>query len=229
MTLARAWLRDRSPPSSARLTGRGSAQPADTERTTTSGSSGRRVRGGQHRRTPGCGSGSSRQRTLRRCPVPQPPGTAQVHRRVRHPVAGRLLVRRPLRPPAARHRHRALPPVRAGDRPRLRGQRPSRLPPAVCWPPARRRPRTARPRCRGCPTTSRPCAGSCSHPNACPASSRLTAATGSATGPETPWFPGCWPLPLLLVSSTSEARRRMGNDGAGDHRGGPAARGGLQG
>jgi hypothetical protein len=81
----------------------------------------------------------------------------------------------------------------------------------------------------GCRPTSRRCAGSSSHASACPASSRLTAATGSATGPETPWFPGCWPLPLLLVSSTSEARRRMGNDGAGDHRGGPPVRGGLQG
>jgi hypothetical protein len=72
MTLARAWLRDRLAPSSTRLTGRGSTQPADTDRTTTSGSS---VRGGQHRPDTDRGFGSSgRQRTLRRCPVPQPPG-----------------------------------------------------------------------------------------------------------------------------------------------------------
>jgi hypothetical protein len=36
-------------------------------------------------RSPDRGSGSSRQRTLRRCPVPQPPDTPQVHRRPRHP------------------------------------------------------------------------------------------------------------------------------------------------
>jgi hypothetical protein len=47
MALARAWLRDRlTPGSSARRTGRG-VQPADTGRTTTSGSSGRSVHGGQ--------------------------------------------------------------------------------------------------------------------------------------------------------------------------------------
>jgi hypothetical protein len=96
------------------------------------------------------------------------------------------------------------------------------------WPPASTPPKPTVGRSPGCRPTSRRCAGSCSRASACPASSRLTAATGSATGPETPWFPGCWPLPLLLVSSTSEARRRMGNDGAGDHRGGPPTRGGLQ-
>ena len=42
-------------------------------------------------------------------------------RPVRHPVAGRMLVRRPVRAPAARHRPRALARVRARDRRRLRG------------------------------------------------------------------------------------------------------------
>ena len=42
-------------------------------------------------------------------------------RPVRHPVPRRLLVRRPVRAPPARHRPRALAPLRAGDRRRLRG------------------------------------------------------------------------------------------------------------
>ena len=46
---------------------------------------------------------------------------AAAQRPVRHPVARRLLVRRPLRPPPARHRPRALPRVRARDHRRLRG------------------------------------------------------------------------------------------------------------
>ena len=46
---------------------------------------------------------------------------AAAQRPVRHPVARRLLVRRAVRPPAARHRHRALARVRARDRARLRG------------------------------------------------------------------------------------------------------------
>ena len=44
--------------------------------------------------------------TLGTLPAPQLRGRA-AQRPVRHPVARRLLVRRPLRPPAARHRHRA--------------------------------------------------------------------------------------------------------------------------
>ena len=42
-------------------------------------------------------------------------------RPLRHPEPRRLLVRRPLRPPAARHRPRPLPRVRARDHRRLRG------------------------------------------------------------------------------------------------------------
>ena len=42
-------------------------------------------------------------------------------RPLRHPVARRLLVRGTLRPPTARHRHRAQPRVRARDHRRLRG------------------------------------------------------------------------------------------------------------
>ena len=45
--------------------------------------------------------------TARALPAPQLRGRA-AQRPVRHPVPRRLLVRRPLRPPAARHRHRAL-------------------------------------------------------------------------------------------------------------------------
>ena len=46
---------------------------------------------------------------------------AAAERPVRHPVPGRLLVRRPVRAPAAGHRPGALARVRAGDRARLRG------------------------------------------------------------------------------------------------------------
>ena len=53
-------------------------------------------------------------------PPPQLRGRA-AQRPVRHPVAGRLLLRGPVRPSAARHRHRAVARVRAGDRPRVRG------------------------------------------------------------------------------------------------------------
>src|SRR4029453_9256198 len=72
--------------------------------------------------------------------------------------------------------------------------------PAGSWRPAPRPPPprpTAAPS-PGCRPTSRRCAGSCSRPSACPASSR-PAATGSTPWPETPWFPGCWPPPRLLA------------------------------
>ena len=50
-----------------------------------------------------------RPRAQRRRPLPAPQlRRRRAQRPVRHPVPRRLLLRRPLRPPAARHRHRAL-------------------------------------------------------------------------------------------------------------------------
>ena len=57
---------------------------------------------------------------VRPLPPPQLRGGA-AQRPVRRPVPRRLLLRRPLRPPAARHRPRAQPRVRARDHRRLRG------------------------------------------------------------------------------------------------------------
>ena len=59
-----------------------------------------------------------RPRSQRALPAPQLRGGA-AQRPVRDPVTRRLLVRRSLRAPAAGHRHRALPRVRARGHPRL--------------------------------------------------------------------------------------------------------------
>ena len=56
----------------------------------------------------------------RSLPAPQP-GGLDPQRPVRHPEPRRLLLRRAVRPPAARHRPGALPRVRAGDHRRVRG------------------------------------------------------------------------------------------------------------
>ena len=83
-------------------------------------------RGAGHRdpRQPGLGTALHRvvrrTRTVRALPAPQLRGGG-AQRPVRDPVAGRLLLRRSLRPPAAGHRHRAQPRVRARDHRRLRG------------------------------------------------------------------------------------------------------------
>ena len=69
----------------------------------------------QPRRATGSRSCPSWSGTERRLPAPQLRGGA-AQRPLRHPGARRLLVRRALRPPAARHRPRAQPRVRAPDR-----------------------------------------------------------------------------------------------------------------
>ena len=74
----------------------------------------------QPRRRPALDRLVRRPRTVGSLPAPQLRGRPP-QRPVRHPVARRLLVRRPLRPPAARHRHRAQPRVRARDHRRVRG------------------------------------------------------------------------------------------------------------
>ena len=61
-----------------------------------------------------------RQAARRPLPAPQR-RRGDPQRRVRHPVAGRLLVRGPVRAPPARHRPRALARVRARDHRRMRG------------------------------------------------------------------------------------------------------------
>ena len=74
----------------------------------------------QPRRRPALDRVVRRTRSVGSLPAPQLRGR-RAQRPVRDPVARRLLVRRALRPPAARHRHRAQPRVRARDHRWLRG------------------------------------------------------------------------------------------------------------
>ena len=127
-----------------------------------------------------------RTRSVGQLPAPQLRGRP-AQRPVRHPVARRLLVRRALRPPAAGHRHRAQPRVRARDHRRLRGDQARLGAGELQLLPLRRRRRLHR---RGRASWSRATAGGCS------------ATTGST------------PRPASGRTATAWSSRRCG---CGDH------------